>query len=1067
MRINTALFSLLLTATLPATAADLETQFQHPPANCRPWVYWFWNNGNITSNGIRADLQAMQRAGVGGVLIMDVVERFAPPRGTAEFMNPEWRDLFQYSVQESARLGLEINLANGPGWCGSSGPWITPELAMQKLVWTNLTVTGPTNLQLKLATPNISDKGRPTEDAQVHYQDFYRDITLLALPEPGADGAVASGSVLNLSTRMDAQGKLSWQVPSGHWTIQRIGYTPTGATTRPPVAGGNGLECDKLSREAMDLHFDKMLKPLIDRAGSLAGKSLVATHIDSWENGIQNWTPKMRAEFQKRRGYDPLPWLPCLTTERTMVNGRPSTRHPFNVDGKLAERFRWDFQQTISELLAENYSGRLAELAHEHGLRYSIEGYNLPFGDEYTYAARADEPMSEFWTRTGPGLNETWRKAVQMASVAHVYGHPIVGAEAFTSGDFEMWKLTPADIKSLGDYEFSQGINRFVIHRYAHQPYTDRVPGATMGPWGLHYERTQTWWELSTAWHEYLARCQFLLRQGDFVADLLYLRPERPDQTYFTPNPPPPAGYRYDEISAEALCQRVTVREGELVLSGGMKYRVLVLPPATTMTPVLIQKIHALMTAGATILANGPAPLASPSLQGLKQSDQLVAKLGQEIWGRCDGTNLTKNSPGLGRLYWGEPLNDLLARMQASPDFAASVALNWIHRQAKGTEIYFVANPGDTAVATRCIFRVHGMRPERWDPQTGTTEPLLAFEEGKSGITVPLHFEASGSAFVVFRKRSDHFDPVVSFTHNSKPVLDLAPPTANVVIEEASYGVLGDAARTRDVRAKLQARSDAGETSFQVASLAEGDDPAYGVVKTLNVKYIVEGKPRTARGQDPDTLRLVANHSAPKPAAQLVETKSGRVSLLTTEPGVYQWLTHAGKSQRIELTNLPTPLQLKGPWRVGFPPFRGAPATVNLTNLISWSDSEQEGVRHFSGTATYVTTFNFPNPRKGKGDRIWLNLGEVEAMARVTLNGQNCGIAWRNPYCVEVTSAIRSGENSLQIEVANLWPNRMIGDAALPAEKRFTWSSWEPFKKETPLLRSGLLGPVTMVTAGD
>ena len=141
--------------SLQAEPADsLVKSFQSPPPDARPWVYWFWNNGNVTSNGITADLEAMQHVGIGGVLIMDVVQHFAPPRGTAEFMNPEWQSLFEFSVQEAARLGLEINMNNGPGWCGSSGPWITPELSMQKLVWTNLVVTGPTNFSEVLPQPD-------------------------------------------------------------------------------------------------------------------------------------------------------------------------------------------------------------------------------------------------------------------------------------------------------------------------------------------------------------------------------------------------------------------------------------------------------------------------------------------------------------------------------------------------------------------------------------------------------------------------------------------------------------------------------------------------------------------------------------------------------------------------------------------------------------------------------------------------------------------------------------------------------------------------------------------------
>ncbi|HEY2083672.1 MAG TPA: glycosyl hydrolase, partial [Verrucomicrobiae bacterium] len=519
MNVKLSIALALSLCSAPLMAGDLSAEFAKPPATARPWVYWFWNNGNVTRAGITADLEAMKRAGIGGVIIMDVVERFAPPPGTADFMNAEWQELFHFAVSEAHRLGLEINMTNGPGWCGSSGPWITPEFSMQTLVSSNTIVTGPTHFSAVLPRAK-TDTHRPHDsfNSTVKYGDFYRDIAVLAFPE--TNGAVAPGAVVNLTRKLNAKGELNWNVPAGKWIIQRIGHTTTGSSTRPPVKGGNGLECDKLSRKAMDVHFKNMMGKLIASAGSMAGQTLSATHIDSWEVGSQNWTPKLREEFQKRRGYDPLPFLPDITKSAPVRIG----------DTSVTDRFRWDYQETISELLAEDYVGELATLAHKHGLRLTIEGYNLPFGDEASYTARSDEPMSEFWATGG---NENLTKGRQMASVAHIYGHAIVGAEAFTSGDNEQWKYHPATVKALGDYEFSQGINRFVIHRYAHQPYLDRFPGATMGPWGLHYERTQTWWEMSTAWHEYLSRCQFILRQGKFVADLCYLRPQLPNQTYF------------------------------------------------------------------------------------------------------------------------------------------------------------------------------------------------------------------------------------------------------------------------------------------------------------------------------------------------------------------------------------------------------------------------------------------------------------------------------------------------------------------------------------------------------
>lgn len=1169
-------------------AGDLATQFATPPATARPWVYWFWNNGNVTKAGITADLEAMKRAGIGGVIIMDVVERFAPPPGTADFMGPEWQELFCFAVAEAHRLGLEVNMTNGPGWCGSSGPWITPELSMQKLVSTNLVVTGPARFSGVIPRPETdSQRWRDVFDSTVKYADYYEDVAVLAYPV-NADGVVASDVVQNLTAKLTADGRLDWEVPAGEWILQRIGHTSTGSSTRPPVKGGNGLECDKLSRTAMDVHFTNMMGKLIGEVGNAAGPTLSATHIDSWEVGSQNWTPLLREEFKKRRGYDPLPFLPDIITAQT-PDGKS---HLVVGDAATARRFRWDYAQTISELLAQNYVGRLAELAHQHGLRLTIEGYNLPFGDEATYTAAADEPMSEFWATGG---NENEAKGRQMASVAHIMGDKVVGAEAFTSGDNEQWKFHPATVKALGDYEFSQGINRFVVHRYAHQPYLDRYPGATMGPWGLHYERTQTWWEMSGAWHEYLSRCQFMLRQGLFVADLVYLRPQQPDQTYFNPEPPVPAGYKYDECSAEALIQRMSVKEGRLVLPDGMSYRLLVLPANDRlMTPALAQKIKSLVAAGATVL--GPAPTASPSLTDYPQCDAEVSQLATEVWGDCDGKTVTEHAFGAGKVIWGQSLESVLQQLHTPADFTSSVKLNWIHRQVDNTEVYFVANGQAVATEAKCHFRLTGLRPELWDPETGKISPLAMYEDSAAGITIPLRLEASGSAFVIFRAPTKPFDPVVSFTHDGRPVVALGE-TPEILVESATYGVPGDAARTRDVRAKVQALVAQGELEFPVSLLAQGDDPAFGIVKTLALKYTVAGQPVTLAAQDLDRvvldspllfapeagavsgltgayfanpdlngqpavvrvdsginfawnsgspaagipahnwsarwtgtltalksgdytfclyaddgcrlfvddqtvidhwsldggtephtgkINLVAGKKyrvrmeyfqgpgddsihlswlvpAPVRPAEIREGAAGKLELIAAQPGHYEITRASGQTAGVALNAIPAVMEITGPWRVQFPPHWGAPDAITLDTLHSLSTSTNDGVKYFSGTATYTKTFDW-QPEMGAQSNAQeiLDLGEVEVMAQVWLNGHALGTLWKAPFTVDVTRQLQPGRNTLEVRVADLWPNRMIGDASLPVDQRFTWSSYEPFTPDSPLPASGLLGPVIL-----
>jgi hypothetical protein len=615
----------------------LGRDFAHPPDSARPWVYWFWLNGNITSNGITADLEAMKRVGIGGVLIMEVDQ--GTPKGPAGFGLPPWRELFKHVCGEADRLGLEVNMNNDAGWCGSGGPWITPDLAMQKLVWTETNAEGPGHFEAELPQPKA-------------VASYYRDLSVFAFPTPAggarieniqakgafvpdrlavrgtwpslpADQIIARDRIVELTARLGTNGDFSWEVPPGKWTILRLGHTPTGKDNHPAPEAGRGLESDKLSKAATEAMFAGLMGKLISDSEPLAGKALVATHIDSWETGSQNWTPKFREEFRKRRGYDPRPLLPVMT-------GRV-------VDSlELSERFLWDVRQTVSDLIVENYAGQFRKLAHQHGLRLSIEAYDGAPCDEMTYAGQADEPMAEFWSWG----NSTAYSCTEMASAAHVYGRRILGAEAFTATDGERWLHHPASIKALGDWAFCEGINRFVFHRYALQPWRDYAPGMSMGPWGLHYERTQTWWEQSTAWHEYLARCQFLLRQGLFVADICFLEPEGspmrftptlPNPESFRGNTPDRPGYNFDGCTPEVVLERMKVKDGKLVLPDGMSYRVLVLPQVETMTPALLRKIRELVEAGATVI--GPPPLKSPSLQGYPQCDEEIRRLVKEMWG--------------------------------------------------------------------------------------------------------------------------------------------------------------------------------------------------------------------------------------------------------------------------------------------------------------------------------------------------------------------------------------------------------------------------------------------------
>jgi hypothetical protein len=1066
----------LFTLSCAAPKVDkLAQDFVKPPDSARPWVYWFWLNSNITREGITADLEAMRRVGIGGVLIMEVDQ--GAPVGQAAFMGAEWRELFKFAVSEAGRLGLEINMNDDAGWNGSGGPWIKPEQSMQKVVWTETTVAGLRRFDATLPQPE-ADHGH------------YRDIGVLAFPSPGgyriADikakalyerrevppaaetelpsaMTIAPGRIVDLTAQMTADGRISWDVPAGTWTILRFGHTGTGAENAPAPASGRGLECDKLSPEGIEAQFAGMMAKLVADVGSeAAGKTLVATHIDSWENGAQNWTSRMREEFQKRRGYDLLPYLPVMT-------GRV-------VDSlEISERFLWDLRQTANDLLLENYAGRMAELAHAKGLRLSIEAYGGP-NDDVTYGGRADEPMGEFWIGGG-----AWETLKLMASSAHLYGRPILGAEAFTATDREKWQQHPATIKALGDRAFAEGINRFVFHRYAMQPWRDYRPGMSMGPWGLHYERTSTWWELSGPWHRYLARCQQMLRQGTFVADICYLQPEVSPQEFRGHER---KGYEYDLGTAEAVLTRMSVKDGRIVLPDGMSYRALVLPATTRMTPALLGKVGELAAAGASIIGPVNRPAEAPGLSGYPACDEEVARLARELW---DG----------GKIVTGKTVEEVLAGLGVGPDFTGPAFVRWIHRSTDEAEIYFVASDSPQAREVACEFRVDGLRPEFWRPETGAIEPAAVYEQSGGTTRIPIAFGPSGSVFVVFRRnRQDGYerggraagDPVVGVTVDGKMILPAPAPAVTVRVDKAIYGVLGDPARTRDVRAKLQALLDAGESSFAVSRMAAGDDPAYGVVKTVEIEYTVGGEAFKMSGKDPDTIHFPAVPGA-EPKAEVRFGEKGDLIVAASAAGRYELKTASGRVLRAEVQPVPEPQEIDGPWELTFPSNGGAPERVSLGDLISWSEHPDPGVKYFSGTATYSKTIAVPRELLGKDRWICLDLGDVQVMATVKLNGRDLGILWKPPYRVDVTDVLKAGENALEIGVTNLWINRMIGDEELPEDGdrnpdgtlkawpmwvqegkpsptgRFTFTSWRLWKKGDAPVASGLIGPVTLRVA--
>jgi len=671
---------------------------------------------------------------------------------------------------------------------------------------------------------------------------------------PGADARIAPGDavvpqgrLLDLTRQTTGNGLLTWDVPGGAWTILRIGHTPTGKENHPAPDEGRGPECDKLSKEAAEAHWAGMMAKVISDVGPLAGKTLNNVLIDSYEVHAQNWTPGFLDEFRKRQGYDLRPYLPVMAGGR-IVNGVAE-----------CERVLWDVRRTLADLFAENYFGHFAAMAHRNGMLLSTEPYGDGNFDNLQCGGKADIPMAEFWVGHGSDIGN----AKQAASVAHTYGRQYVGAEAFTAGpDQGGWRNHPYTLKRLGDLMFCAGINRFIFHEYAQQPWVGTLPGMTMGPHGFHFNRCITWWKEAPAWTAYLARCQFLLQQGLFVADLCYFQGEGAPIGLPGPGglrPRPPAGFDYDGCDTAVLLSRMTVRDGRILLPDGMTYRILVLPNQRTMTPEVLRKVRDLVRDGATII--GPKPLRSPSFRNYPACDREVRAMADEVWGDCDGTKTTLHAFGKGRVYWGAPMSQVVDALRIEPDFRCEgtrpgVRLAWIHRRIGKTDVWFVSNQLERFESVTCSFRLKGKRPEFWHPDTGRIEAVPVYRETAGRTEVPILLEPFGSVFVVFRPQPPR-DHLTDATLNGADVLQpLRGRAPKLEIVKAVYGVLTpQLPDVVDVTSKLAGQVWNGLLVVRADNSIAGD-PAPNIVKQLRVEYTLNGKRRTVTADENRVLRI-------------------------------------------------------------------------------------------------------------------------------------------------------------------------------------------------------------------
>jgi hypothetical protein len=1097
------------------SVTQLERGFQAPPLSARPRAWYFLADGNVTKEGIKKDLTWMKRAGFGGFMRGDyaldtpqIVER-------EKYMSPEWMHEFKYTTKLADELGLEEGTSATPGWSAGGGPWVRPSQAMKKFVWTETRVEGGKPFPGKLAHPpteigpfqNLNYKDTPEgadlplpepwyrDEAVVAYRlpkdeesiaelqpkvtssgghfdlskltdddyahgtplppapvggeswiqfEFQKPVTVRGLsmylsdldrammampghsgqtleasddgerfhpvaelpgchltsfvleysvgactisfapatakyfrvailaermgpfppqaidiselelhtsgwvndleaktatfetpsglydiptPGVGGDAVVRKGDVIDLTSKMRPDGTLNWTPPKGRWAVLRLGESLVGTMNRGAAPEGTGLEADKLSKSAMKDYYDVYLRKLDQATGGLIGKhGLSYLHNDNWERGQANWTDKMISEFQKRRGYDMKPWLPVLVGHVV-------------ESSKASDRFLWDYRKTIAEMTAEYTYDQLTEMLKKRGMgRYS---QTHEFARQYVVDGMdvkrtATVPMGVAWAGNPAGEGSVHSEDLrETASVSHIYGQNLVGAEMFPAnsggegegdgggtGESDAYAFAPERLKPTADAAFADGVNLVQYEAVTHQPVDGKVPGLAH-VYGQWLTRNETWADYAKPWLTYLARTSYMLRQGHAVADVLYYYGEDTNVTalFSETGPNVPEGYSLDYANSDVVLNRIGVSKGRITTKTGMSYRLLVLDKNAVHMPLnVLEKIRALVNAGANVV--GPKPIDSPS----NSDDQAKFRsIADQLWGDGKGTRTV----GKGRVFAGQSAADALQAPGIAPDFIytkpkSDTALGYAHRKLPDGDIYFVCNRNDRAESVAAKFRVTGEAPELWDAVTGEIKPA-SYRVANGRTTVPLNLDPNGSVFVVFRK---------------------------------------------------------------------------------------PGSPQ------------------------------GR------------------KVPQATATPLAT---IEGPWTLAFQPNRGAPASITLDELSPWNENPDPGVKYFSGTGTYTKTIQVPAEWFANGARILLDLGSVKNIAEVEVNGESAGVLWTPPFQADITPALKPGSNTLEIKVTNLWPNRIVGDLQPDATKKYTWTNLNVLHADSPLLPSGLLGPVRVL----
>ena len=1080
----------------PTQAPTLEQQFADPPAAARPRVWWHWMNGNISVDGIARDLEWMQRVGIGGFQNFDA--NLDTPQVVDKrlvYMTPEWREAFRFAAGEADRRGLEMGIAASPGWSATGGPWVTPQDGMKKLVWAEARVRGGQRYRGQVPAPPTAtgpfQTARFREEMPVH--DVPSDlpqasgrVAVLAIPARLAElppplALIGSGEAQRVPGWVDADLETGQAVPLDSDRNGEIGMR----YDRPVTVQAARIFIPGIRKPFRGVPIRTVLEARVD-GDWRAVSELPLTSVPT----TQRFAPVMAQEFRVRISRNP------AEGNTDDLKGAPgSVEIDIFAPGPLNDIVVTDLQLFADERVGEAEAKAGFETVLDYTAIASDDAQPAAIGlkdvidlsDRVTADGRLDwtppagsawRIISFGWSLTGktnhPATPEATGLEVDkydaaavrryletyLASYRQTVGDDLIGARGLRALLTDSIEVGKANWSAPIEAEFGRR------RGYALRPWLPVLAGFVIGSPAeserFLYDYRRTLAEMLADAHYRtvadVAHEHGLTVYGEALEDKRPLLGDDLDMR------------RYADVPMAALWTWPKDGAPRSTLIGDMR-------GAASVAHVYGRPYVA---AESLTAANAPWAFAPRDLRPMidlafahgvnrptihtsvhvpvddKQPGLSLAIFGQyfnrnESWAGMarpwvdylartglmlqTGHNIADVAWFIGEeapitAQFATRVPDGLPRRHAY-DFVNATMLRDALRASDGR---FVSDGG----ASYRVLYLAGERPLLTLP---TLERIAALVD--AGVQVIGHRPMSSPSLADDPQR---FAALVDRIWGSPRVL------ASSALDPAldRLGILPDFTWT----------GGEADTDILFVHRRAADHESYFLTNRRDRRETIEGRFRV-KGRTPYLWDAVTGTSQPLSYRSEDEVMTVPLTLAAGASAFVVFREPIQEAQRtIASPRAEAVAASIGPWTVAFQAKRGAPRSTTMATLQSLDQSADPGIRYFSGVATYSARLDLPALR-GQNGPLWLDLGEVGEVAEVTVNGRPAGTVWTAPYRVDISNLVKPGANELSVKVANLWVNRLIGDAQ-PGAQRVAWVAAPTYRPDAPLRRSGLIGPVTV-----